>query len=116
MRKVEGIPGNLFDSVEGLREGTCEVMQKGANCNQKSTQKRILKVSQREIKMHQKINPFSGTRFVRTIFEERVPFWKHLVDLGSYFGGHWISKSQSAPCFKVFGAFSNKEKCTFKPL
>ena len=30
-------PGNLFDSVDGLREGACEVKQKGANWNRKGT-------------------------------------------------------------------------------
>ena len=60
--------------------------------------------------MHQQINAFSGTRFGRTIFEERVPFWRHLVDLGSHVGGPWISKGQSARCFSRFSAQSQKLK------
>ena len=31
-----------------------------------------------------------------------------MVDLGSHFGGHWISKGQSGPCFSMFSALSQK--------
>ena len=33
------VPGNLFDSVDGLREGTCEVKQKRTKWNQKGTKR-----------------------------------------------------------------------------
>ena len=51
------IPGNLFDSVDGLREGACEVKQKGVNWNLKGT-KRAPQVSQRVTQMHEKTISF----------------------------------------------------------
>ena len=49
----------------------------------------------------------SATRFwsiMRSCFPQ---FWRHLVDFGCHFGGHWISKGQSTWCFFMFSAQSH---------
>ena len=62
----------------------------------KGKYQRVPAVSQRATKMHQLVHAFLGTRMGRTLFEERAPFGRHLVDFWVHFGGHWISKAQIA--------------------
>ena len=95
--------GNLFDSVERLREGTCQVKQKGANWNQKGTKSEpkgdpkssniykidALDASTKSFKTHSPAKMFLG------------PSGRHLVDLGSHFGAHWISKGPQIRSFRI---------------